>query len=71
MNTPRVHPTPGRRVVRRGHRQPDPGSPKPKPEVLESGPEDRALYGCSCGLVFDAPVSAGVECPRCGERQAW
>jgi hypothetical protein len=69
MNTPRVHPTPGRRVVRRGHRQPN--APKPKPEVLESGPEDRALYGCSCGLVFDAPVSAGVECPRCGERQAW
>jgi hypothetical protein len=35
------------------------------------GPEDRALYSCSCGYQFDAPVSASVQCPHCGQGQAW
>lgn len=33
--------------------------------------QDTALYRCGCGLVFDAPVTASVGCPHCGERQAW
>jgi hypothetical protein len=35
------------------------------------GPQDQALYGCSCGCSFAADVSASVPCPRCGELQAW
>ncbi len=35
------------------------------------GPEDNATYSCSCGLVFRAPVSTGVQCPSCGTAQAW
>jgi len=33
--------------------------------------EDRALYSCSCGYVFDALVSTSVGCPHCGRQQAW
>lgn len=35
------------------------------------GPDDRASYTCSCGLVFEASVSTGVSCPHCGADQAW
>ena len=35
------------------------------------GPEDRALYSCSCGYAFKAEVSTSVGCPRCGNGQAW
>lgn len=35
------------------------------------GPVDNATYGCACGHVFQAPVSTGVECPKCGTGQAW
>jgi hypothetical protein len=35
------------------------------------GPIDNAQYTCSCGMVFDAPVSTSVECPNCGAGQAW
>jgi hypothetical protein len=35
------------------------------------GPQDRALYSCRCGSTFQAPVSASVRCPHCGEPQAW
>jgi hypothetical protein len=35
------------------------------------GPEDRALYTCSCGYVFHAEVSTSVACPHCGTGQAW
>jgi hypothetical protein len=34
-------------------------------------PEDSALYGCSCGFQFQAPVSTSVSCPHCGTGQAW
>ncbi len=49
---------------------------RPDPTETESarragGPEDRALYACSCGHAFKAPVSTSVGCPRCGARQAW
>jgi hypothetical protein len=35
------------------------------------GPIDNACYSCPCGLVFAAPVSTTVCCPRCGAPQAW
>jgi hypothetical protein len=34
-------------------------------------PEDSALYSCSCGFQFQAPVSTSVACPHCGTGQAW
>jgi cytochrome c5 len=40
-------------------------------ERAADGPEDRARYQCSCGYVFDAPVSTTVGCPRCGDAQDW
>ena len=40
--------------------------------VRESGgPTDLACYACHCGYVFAAPVSTTVECPHCGDSQAW
>jgi hypothetical protein len=35
------------------------------------GPEDRALYSCSCGYAFKAKVTTTVGCPQCGQTQAW
>jgi hypothetical protein len=35
------------------------------------GPEDRAMYTCTCGYVFQAAVSTSVACPHCGTGQAW
>lgn len=35
------------------------------------GPTDNARYTCACGYAFDAPVSATVRCPHCGDEQAW
>lgn len=35
------------------------------------GPEDRALYACSCGYAFEADVTTSVGCPHCGQSQAW
>jgi hypothetical protein len=34
-------------------------------------PQDRAVYSCACGLVFQAHVSTSVACPHCGQPQAW
>ena len=55
-------PSPGRvahdRVVERSRR-------------MGGSPQDRALYSCSCGYAFDALVSTSVDCPHCGDRQAW
>jgi len=53
---------------------PEPVAEPPDPEarVREAGgPEDHASYTCSCGMVFAAPVSTSVSCPRCGTGQAW
>ena len=33
--------------------------------------QDRALYHCHCGYVFEALVSTSVGCPHCGGKQAW
>ena len=35
------------------------------------GPEDHALYKCGCGCMFEADVSAAVDCPHCGTQQNW
>jgi hypothetical protein len=35
------------------------------------GPQDRALYSCSCGFAFKATVTTTVGCPHCGQTQAW
>ena len=54
-------------------------SSRPRTAVLQTlartkrsgGPEDRALYSCSCGYAFKADVSPSVGCPHCGTTQAW
>jgi len=33
--------------------------------------QDAAMYTCSCGYVFKAPVTTSVGCPHCGSPQAW
>jgi hypothetical protein len=33
--------------------------------------EDKAIYMCQCGFVFQALVSTSVDCPHCGGSQAW
>jgi hypothetical protein len=38
---------------------------------LGGASQDRALYSCGCGYAFDAFVSTSVDCPHCGDRQAW
>lgn len=35
------------------------------------GPQDTALYPCSCGYVFEAPVTTTVSCPNCSSDLAW
>jgi hypothetical protein len=55
-------------------------SPAPRPEPVHSderrlrdagGPHDRACYSYACGYLFEAPVSASVQCPNCQAEQAW
>jgi hypothetical protein len=67
-------------LLRRPHLSPAPATPEPHPEpdlsderrMRESGgPDDRAMYTCSCGYVFEADVSTSVTCPHCGTGQAW
>jgi hypothetical protein len=38
---------------------------------LAERPQDESLYSCSCGFQFSAAVSASVDCPHCGDAQAW
>jgi predicted RNA-binding Zn-ribbon protein involved in translation (DUF1610 family) len=33
--------------------------------------QDTAVYTCQCGFVFEALVSTSVDCPHCGDAQAW
>lgn len=76
----RLRPAPGRRMRER-QRRPDAAAPAAAPASpplgseararAAGGPEDRASYTCSCGMVFDAPVSTSVVCPHCGADQAW
>ncbi len=46
-------------------------APQERSRRLGGPSQDRALYGCNCGYAFDAPVSTSVDCPHCGDRQAW
>ena len=59
---------------------PEPPAPSPGPErdlfnerrLRDSGgPEDTALYTCSCGMAWEEQVTASVRCPHCGAAQAW
>jgi rubrerythrin len=68
------------RLRSRGRRPHVVPSPEPRPEPVHSeerrmrdsgGPDDRAVYTCSCGYLFEAPVTASVTCPHCGSPQAW
>jgi hypothetical protein len=65
----------GRRAMRGATASaPEAVQPQPAPQARErdaGGPEDRAAYRCSCGCVFEAPVSTSVGCPHCGGTQAW
>jgi hypothetical protein len=68
-----------RRPARPVDRKPAPAERKPAPtesaEVRAArragGPEDRALYTCTCGFAFKAAVTTSVGCPHCGTEQAW
>jgi hypothetical protein len=55
-------------------------SPQPRPAPMHrderrlrdaGGPHDRACYSCGCGYLFEAQVSASVQCPHCKTEQAW
>jgi hypothetical protein len=51
---------------------PEPRSDDAAEPHVEADPSlDVALYNCSCGLVFEAPVSTSVGCPHCGVHLAW
>jgi cytochrome c5 len=50
------------RITQREHPQ--------APAALESELGE-ATYNCTCGYVFEAPVLTSVDCPHCGDSQAW
>jgi rubrerythrin len=50
---------------------PRPGRGEQRPSNPNRLAHDHALYTCVCGYVFEAPVSTSVDCPHCGETQAW
>jgi rubrerythrin len=63
-------------LLRRPHGSAPPAAPNDEladeRRMRESGgPDDRAVYTCSCGYVFEADVSTSVTCPHCGTGQAW
>ena len=65
-------------ALRRPHISPAPAEPEPKTDLTDErrmresgGPDDRAVYTCSCGYVFEADVTTSVTCPHCGSGQAW
>jgi hypothetical protein len=62
---------PARRSTPPAVRTQTPGAPDTRAARRAGGPEDRALYACSCGYAFKAAVSTSVGCPHCGTRQAW
>jgi hypothetical protein len=73
-NQSEARPRPG--LLRRPHGSP-PG-PQPSDDLADErrlresgGPDDRAMYNCSCGYVFEAAVTTSVTCPHCGTAQAW
>jgi hypothetical protein len=65
-------------LLRRPHVAPAHATPEPEADLSDErrmresgGPDDRAMYTCSCGYVFEADVSTSVTCPHCGTGQAW
>ena len=67
-----------RRLRRHGHVEHAPARAIPAdpaeamPQKRHGGhSQDRALYNCQCGFVFEANVSTSVGCPHCGGTQAW
>jgi hypothetical protein len=66
-------------LLRRPHVSPaSPATPEPEADLTDErrmresgGPDDRAIYTCSCGYVFEADVTTSVTCPHCGTGQAW
>jgi hypothetical protein len=65
-------------LLRRPHVSPAPATPDPEADLADErrmresgGPDDRAMYTCSCGYVFEADVTTSVMCPHCGTAQAW
>jgi len=65
-------------LLRRPHVPPAPAPGEQEPELTDErrmresgGPDDRAMYTCSCGYVFEADVTTSVTCPHCGTAQAW
>ena len=76
---PTAKPSPGRSRPPRKRTSTEPFAParirsavRPEERARRAGgPIDRALYTCACGHAFDAPVTASVRCPRCGDAQAW
>jgi hypothetical protein len=57
---------------RRGaHRRLDAPAPQRERNKRANVSQDAALYNCSCGYVFKAPVTTSVGCPHCGTAQAW
>jgi hypothetical protein len=60
-----------RRAARPAKRPTAYESPEVRAARRAGGPEDRALYSCICGFVFEAPVTTSVGCPHCGTEQAW
>lgn len=76
---PRAKPSPNRSRPTRRRTPAEPLAParpksaiRPEERVRRAGgPMDRALYACACGYAFDAPVTASVRCPHCGDAQAW
>jgi hypothetical protein len=74
-NQPDTRSRPG--LLRRPHGSP-PAAPAPNDDLADErrlresgGPDDRAMYTCSCGYVFQADVTTSVTCPHCGTGQAW
>jgi hypothetical protein len=57
---------------RRGaHRRAEAPAPQRERNKRANVSEDAALYNCSCGYVFKAPVTTSVGGPHCGTAQAW
>jgi len=64
-------------ILRRDRPQRRGSNPRPVVSAAQArdrrsgGPQDQALYACSCGCAFKAEVSTSVGCPHCGTHQAW
>jgi hypothetical protein len=83
ITTMRVRPLRPTRTAATAERRPHvierPAAPAPAPDEHSAerrhracvACEDSALYSCSCGFQFTAPVTTSVACPHCGTAQAW